>query len=79
MSDVHDIHDKEVKDIILDLKRLSMQDTAQYYSGDEKGLTAVAASIREISPNFFRELLQAMNKIQQTNPVKPGSWDPGRL
>ena len=79
MSDPHDIHDKEVANIINDLRRLSMQDTAQYYSGDEKGLTAVVASIRDISPTFFRDLLQAMNKIQQTNPVKPGSWDPGRL
>lgn len=79
MSDPHDIHDQEVAKIILDLKRLSMQDTAQYYSGSEKGLTAVAASIRDISPVFFRDMLEAMNKIQQTNPVKPGTWDSGRL
>jgi hypothetical protein len=79
MSDPNDIHDQEVRNIMLDLKRLSMQDTAQYYSGGEKGLTAVAASMREISPIFFRDMLDAMNKIQQTNPVKPGTWDSGRL
>jgi len=79
MLDPHDIHDKEVAKIIGDIKRLSMQDTAQYYSGGQKGLTAVAASIRDISPNFFRDMLDAMNKIQQTNPVKPGTWDSGRL
>ena len=79
MSDPHDIHDKEIKNIILDLKRLAVQDTSQYYSGEQKGLTAVAASIREISPVFFRDMLEAMNKIQQTNPVKPGTWDSGRL
>ena len=79
MSDPHDIHDKEVAKIITDIKRLSMQDTAQFYSGNERGLTAVAASIRDISPVFFRDMLEAMNKIQQTNPVKPGIWDSGRL
>jgi len=79
MYDPNDIHDQEVKKIILDLKRLSMQDTAQYYSGGQKGLTAVAASIRDISPVFFRDMLEAMNKISQTNPVKPGTWDSGRL
>lgn len=79
MSDPHDIHDKEVANIINDLRRLSMQDTAQYYSGGQKGLIAVAATMREISPNFFRDMLDAMNKIQQSNPVKPGTWDPGRM
>jgi len=79
MSDPHDIHDKEVSKIILDLKRLAVQDTAQYYSGGEKGLTAVAASIRDISPVFFRDMLEAMNRIAQTNPVKPGAMDSGRL
>lgn len=79
MSDLHDIHDKEVRNIILDLKRLSMQDTAQFYSGGERGLTAVAATMRDISPTFFRDMLEAMNKIAQTNPVKPGTGDSGRL
>ena len=79
MSDPHDIHDKEVIKIITDLKRLSMQDTAQYYSGGERGLAAVAASIRDISPIFFRDMLEAMSRIQQTNPVKPGTSDTGRI
>ena len=79
MSDPHDIHDKAVSNIILDLKRLAMQDTAQYYSGGQKGLDAVAASIRDISPTFFRDMLEAMKKIDKENPVKPGVWDSGRL
>lgn len=79
MSDPHDIHDKAVTNVILDLKRLAMQDTAQYYSGGKKGLDAVAASIRDISPIFFRDMLDAMKKIDIENPVKPGAPDSGRL
>lgn len=79
MTDPHDKHDQEVRNIILDLKRLAVQDTAQYYSGEGKGLTAVAASIRDISPVFFRDMLDAMNKIAISNPVKSGTWDSGRL
>lgn len=79
MTDLHDQHDNEVRNIIINLKRLAVQDTAAYYSGDKKGLTAVAASIREISPTFFRDMLDAMNQIERTNPVKPGGHEPGRL
>lgn len=79
MTDIHDQHDNEVRKIITDLKRLAVQDTAVYYSGDKKGLTAIAASIREISPTFFRDMLDAMRQIERNNPIKPGSYEPGRL
>jgi len=79
MSDPHDIHDKEVRNIILDLKRLAVQDTAQFYSGGEKGLSAVAATMRDISPTFFRDMLEAMNNIARKNPVRAGYSEPGRL
>ena len=75
--DVFDKHDKEVRDIIYLYKRLANQDVAQTYS-NQPPLQSIASTMREMDPAFFRDLMAAMTQVERKNPVRPGSYDPGR-
>jgi len=75
--DVFDQHDKEVRDLIYIYKRLANQDVAQTYS-NQPPLQSIASTMREMDPAFFRDLITAMKQVERINPVKPGTYDPGR-
>lgn len=69
--DIFDQHDKEVAKVIAAIKTLSSEPVAQTYS-KKPPLVSIADTMRDIDPMFFRDMLAAMKKIEQDNPVKPG-------